>query len=84
MLGRLKDKKIVFAERNILAFKVSDVPFANSLLKKWIAFQAVVGGSVVVDQGCQIFLATTYQKRKNVPNNQKIYPMDIKYTYKMQ
>jgi Tfp pilus assembly protein PilF len=30
-------------------------------------------------QGCQIFLATTYQNGKNTPNSQKIYQMAIKY-----
>jgi hypothetical protein len=31
-------------------------------------------------QGCQIFIATAYQNGKNIPNNQKIYQMAIKYT----
>jgi hypothetical protein len=33
-LGRFKDNKNIFASRNELAFIVSDVPSANSLLRK--------------------------------------------------
>jgi hypothetical protein len=29
--------------------------------------------------GCQIFLGTTYQNGKNIPNNHKIYKMATKY-----
>jgi hypothetical protein len=32
------------------------------------------------NRGCQIFLAKTYQNEKNIPTNQKIYQMDLKYT----
>jgi hypothetical protein len=28
-------------------------------------------------QGCQIFLAVTYQNGKNIPDNHKIYPMAV-------
>jgi hypothetical protein len=31
-------------------------------------------------QGCQIFLGTTYQNVKNIPNNHKIFKMATKYT----
>jgi hypothetical protein len=34
----------------------------------------------LVNQGCQIFLGTTYQNGKNIPNNHKIYLMDTKFT----
>jgi hypothetical protein len=30
-------------------------------------------------QGCQIFLGTTYQNRKSIPNHYKINQMSIKY-----
>jgi hypothetical protein len=33
----------------------------------------------VNSRGCQIFLGTWYQNRKNVPNQHKMYPMVIKY-----
>jgi hypothetical protein len=33
-----------------------------------------------VNQGCQIFLGTTYQIKKNVPNDLQIYKVAIKYT----
>jgi hypothetical protein len=36
-----------------------------------------------VCQGCQILLATTYQNGKNIPNNQQIYQMAIRYLYHM-
>jgi hypothetical protein len=32
------------------------------------------------NQGCQIFLATTYQNGKSIPNNHKKYQMATKYT----
>jgi hypothetical protein len=32
------------------------------------------------EQGCQIFLGTTYQNRKNTPNNHKISQRATKYT----
>jgi hypothetical protein len=32
------------------------------------------------NQGCQMFLATTYQNGKNIPNDQKMNQMAIKYT----
>jgi hypothetical protein len=35
-----------------------------------------VGGG---EQGCQIFLSTTYQNGRNMPNDQKIYQRAIKY-----
>jgi hypothetical protein len=35
----------------------------------------------LLDQGCQIFVATTYQNGKNIPNIQKIYQIAIKYVY---
>jgi hypothetical protein len=31
-------------------------------------------------QGCQIFQRTTYQNGKNIPNDHKIYQMDIQYS----
>jgi hypothetical protein len=31
-------------------------------------------------QGCQIFLSTTYQDGKNIPNNHKIYKKAAKWT----
>jgi hypothetical protein len=31
----------------------------------------------MLEQGCQIFLGTTYQDGKNIPNNHKIYKMAI-------
>jgi hypothetical protein len=31
-------------------------------------------------QSCQIFLSTTYQNGKNIPNNHEIYQMATKYT----
>jgi hypothetical protein len=34
----------------------------------------------LLDQGCQIFVATTYQNGKNIPNIQKIYQIFRKYT----
>jgi hypothetical protein len=34
-------------------------------------------------QGCQIFLGTTYQHGKNLPNNHKIYQITIKYVCQM-
>jgi hypothetical protein len=34
-------------------------------------------------QGCQIFLITTYQNGKNVPNNHKIYQMAVQYVDQM-
>jgi hypothetical protein len=30
-------------------------------------------------QGCQIFLDTTYQSGKNIPNGHKVYQMAMKY-----
>jgi hypothetical protein len=33
----------------------------------------------VAGQGCQIFLGTLYQNRKNVPNEYNMYQMAIKY-----
>jgi hypothetical protein len=33
-----------------------------------------------VNQGCQIFLETTYQNGKNIPNDHKMYQTAIKYT----
>jgi hypothetical protein len=32
------------------------------------------------DQGCQIFLSTTYQNGEHVPKDHKIYQMVTKYT----
>jgi hypothetical protein len=34
-------------------------------------------------QGCQIFLGTTYQNGKNIPNDHKIYQMAINYIFTM-
>jgi hypothetical protein len=31
-------------------------------------------------QGCQIYLGTTYQNGKNIPNDHKMYQMAVKYT----
>jgi hypothetical protein len=31
------------------------------------------------EQGCQIFLGTTYKNGEILPNKQKMYPMAIKY-----
>jgi hypothetical protein len=31
-------------------------------------------------ESCQIFLGTTYQNRKNIPNGYEIYRMAIAYT----
>jgi hypothetical protein len=35
--------------------------------------------STDLDQGCQIFRVSTYQNGKNIPNNQKLYQIAIKY-----
>jgi hypothetical protein len=32
------------------------------------------------DQGCQIFLGSTYQNGKNIPNGHKIYLKAVTYT----
>jgi hypothetical protein len=39
----------------------------------WIPVSATAG-----KQGCQIFVGTWYQNRKNVPNQHEIYQMVIK------
>jgi hypothetical protein len=33
--------------------------------------------SLALEQGCQIFLGTTYQNGKNIPNDHIIYQMTI-------
>jgi hypothetical protein len=38
-----------------------------------LGYQQSVG-----DQGCQIFLGTTYQNGKNIPNYHNIYQMAVK------
>jgi hypothetical protein len=35
------------------------------------------------DQGCQIFLGTRYRKRKNAPNDHKIYQMALYVIYQI-
>jgi hypothetical protein len=35
---------------------------------------------IFASEHCQIFLGTTHPNRKNIPNNFKIYQVDIKYT----
>jgi hypothetical protein len=54
----------------------------NSAERKVFGGNRGVGSSRESDgyQGCQIFLATTYQNGKNVPNNQKMYQITRKCT----
>jgi hypothetical protein len=39
-----------------------------------------VNASVSLLQGCQIFLAPNIPKRKNIPNDHKLYPKTVNYT----
>jgi hypothetical protein len=41
---------------------------------------AAVSQEDALMQGCQIFIGTTYQNRKNIPNDQKLYEIATKYT----
>jgi hypothetical protein len=59
--------------------------FENSFFflpkSKTIYFIELVAALVTFSvQGCQIFLGTTYQNGKNIPNGHKIYQMATKYT----
>jgi hypothetical protein len=53
--------------------------------KKEIFFKRkIISGPVATKQGCQIFLGTTHQNGKNLPNGYKIYQMATKYTKWLQ
>jgi hypothetical protein len=48
-------------------------------LATFFFFRSLFDSFSCLSRGCQIFLGTTYQKGKNVPNGHKIYQMAIKY-----
>jgi hypothetical protein len=79
----------VFEQKHIVLVccaKKNMATLPESTWNVWISFECLDGGNSGeveaddADQGCQIFLGTTYQNGKSITGSHKIYQMTTKYT----